>query len=107
MQADTINIFDKINTKQFFIYDIIFEKFRLFDRRETISLPIAYNGIGRKLSETINASKKKTKGSYGLKMSEDRIKFLQDIYGKETTVQILDLGNPSGTKVVIRLPVQE
>ena len=72
---------------------------------EFVNINIEDNGIGRKQSEFINITKKKTKSSLGLKMSEDRIKFLHDIYGKEATVQIVDLENPTGTRVIIRLPI--
>lgn len=75
--------------------------------KEFVTIKIEDNGIGRKQSEFINSTKKKTKDSFGLKMSEDRIMFLQDIYGREATVQIDDLENPTGTRVIIRLPIGE
>ena len=49
----------------------------------------------------------KSKVSKGLKLSEDRIKLLQEIYGKNTTVEIIDLDNPNGTVVLIQLPVSD
>ena len=80
---------------------------RIVDRDTMLEIIIEDNGVGRAHSASLYKGSQKTKNSIGLKMSEDRIKFLRDIYGSEASVEIIDLNDPIGTRVVIRFPVTD
>ena len=63
------------------------------------------NGVGR---NTFNTHLQKNKVSYGIDMSNERVKLFNN--EEKTSVQITDLfsnGSPSGTKVEVYLKVDE
>ena len=66
------------------------------------------NGIGREAANRINQLKKIKKQSLGLKITDDRLKFIDKVYGIETDTKIIDLyneeGKAMGTRVVIVIP---
>ncbi len=65
------------------------------------------NGIGRAQSARIGKLAALNKESLGMKINDDRMAFLQEIYGKEAMVKVEDLHHPTGTKVVIQLPIPD
>ncbi|MES2777098.1 MAG: histidine kinase [Bacteroidota bacterium] len=77
--------------------------------KKSIRIEIEDNGIGRvKAKELRSRETLKTK-SYGMQISSDRIKLINDLYNMDARVSITDLydeqGNACGTKVVIELPL--
>jgi hypothetical protein len=66
------------------------------------------NGVGRKRSEEIKMSQGLLQKSLGSKITEDRIKVLNSLYSDEIDIKYVDLtdseGNPTGTRVEIKLP---
>ncbi len=66
------------------------------------------NGIGREAANRINQLKKIKKQSLGLKITDDRLKFIEKVYGIETDTKIIDLyneeGKATGTRVIIEIP---
>lgn len=69
------------------------------------------NGIGRQASGIINDSKSMHHESLGMKVTEERIKMIRKSSNTKVEVEILDLkdtfGNPSGTKVIIKIPIDQ
>lgn len=74
---------------------------------EHIVIVIEDNGIGRKQAQLIKTRSRTKKESLGLSISRDRLNFLKDLYGTEVQVEIIDHEDPTGTQVVIMLPVQD
>lgn len=62
------------------------------------------NGIGRKAAEEINARKKKHK-SFATEATADRLRLLHDYYNLNIDLQLID--KPTGTRVVLTIPVYE
>ena len=67
------------------------------------------NGIGRKKAKEIKENKSKTHKSLGSKITENRLKLINSLFGAQMKIQYLDLydehGNAIGTKVEIVIPV--
>jgi sensor histidine kinase YesM len=71
---------------------------------------ITDNGIGRKSSSEIKRTMPNTKHkSLGMKITEDRLKILNEIHNSNLNVKITDLENDKGeslgTQVVIYIPI--
>jgi hypothetical protein len=65
------------------------------------------NGIGRKQAQLLKSRKGSQRESLGLRIGQERIDILKEQYGDGAKMQIIDLENPTGTRVVISLPVAE
>jgi LytS/YehU family sensor histidine kinase len=65
------------------------------------------NGIGREQAHKLQSRSRLKKESLGIRISEDRLSYLKDLYGTEVQLEIIDLHDPTGTRVVFRLPVAE
>jgi sensor histidine kinase YesM len=65
------------------------------------------NGIGREASQKINSLKNILKQSVGVKLSEERIAKLNEIYAPQSYLKITDIdeNNDKGTIVEIGLPL--
>lgn len=67
------------------------------------------DGIGRKMAAELKSKSAISHKSYGMKISDDRMKILNEKYGLKAQVEVLDLHNennqPTGTQVNIRIPV--
>ena len=72
-----------------------------------VNLTISDNGIGRKRSQDLKTRSRSKKESLGMRITEDRLAFLKDIYGQEARVEVHDLTNPTGTRVEIWLPIPD
>ncbi len=80
-----------------------------FEKENTyLIIKIDDNGIGRKKSEELNKIKNRQHTSFAMNANKKRIDILKNTY-KEIDLQIIDkysdLGEPSGTKVIIKLPL--
>ena len=77
--------------------------------RSLLKLVITDNGIGRARSADLGNAKPTKHKSYGIKVTSDRIDLINQVYtaGAEATIHDLmdDAGKPSGTKVIIQIPV--
>lgn len=67
------------------------------------------NGIGRDASLEIQKEKNKNHNSLGTKITESRLNLVNSLYGKNMKIAYTDLkdnnGNPSGTRVIIHIPI--
>jgi len=81
---------------------------RFIESKNVLECFIEDNGIGRKRAEEIKKSSKETyHTSAGLSVTTDRLRNL-DANGKINPLEIIDLyedGKATGTKVIIRLPI--
>ena len=66
------------------------------------------DGIGRKAAAEMNTGKGMQKQSLGTQITKDRLKYIEEMYGIQTNVEILDLvhmdGSAAGTRVTIDIP---
>lgn len=76
----------------------------------TYLIKIDDNGIGRsraKKNKSLSATKNK---SYGMKITEERLKFDKDGSAKTKKIEIIDKidesGSPSGTTIILRIPIK-
>lgn len=80
-------------------------------KEDFIEIRIIDNGIGRKAAKLIQSDSVLKKKSLGTLISKERINLLSDVYGYESSVEIIDLkdedGNASGTEVKILLQIDE
>jgi LytS/YehU family sensor histidine kinase len=70
------------------------------------------NGVGREYSMSRTLRRRSVKKSFGLQITHDRLKLLtEDRKGESSSVDIQDLkdknGQPSGTRVIIKIPLPE
>jgi len=67
------------------------------------------NGIGRDASKEINRSKEKNHNSLGTQITESRLNLVSTLYGKDMKTRFTDLkdelGNATGTRVEIQIPI--
>jgi ligand-binding sensor domain-containing protein len=67
------------------------------------------NGIGREAAMQIKKQKGKTHNSKAMRITDERIEILRNLYGFGPSVEIQDLkdedGIPKGTKVILKLPI--
>lgn len=63
------------------------------------------NGIGRQKAAELQGPTQRTHKSLGLKINTDRLKVLQELNDLEVSVEIIDLKNPAGTRVVVHFPL--
>ena len=72
-----------------------------------LKIIITDNGIGRQQAAGLKSKEVLRTKSYGMRISSDRIKLINDLYNIEAAVNIEDLydvdGNAAGTKVTIRI----
>ena len=73
-----------------------------------LSCSIEDNGIGRQQAKALQAASVMQRKSYGMQITEDRLKALGRIKGSQVTIVDLknELGEASGTKVIINIPFQ-
>ncbi|MHC1776792.1 MAG: two-component regulator propeller domain-containing protein [Lentimicrobium sp.] len=67
------------------------------------------NGIGRQRSMELKTPVQKAKQSYGIALVVSRLELLNNLYNIDMKIQFVDLfaenGQPSGTRVIIQLPM--
>ncbi len=83
----------------------LFLRFR--KKPDSYVFEIEDNGVGRHGTMAQNEAKKPFKKSRGMEITEKRLNILDTSLGKKNTIEIIDKydskGNPSGTKIIIRL----
>jgi LytS/YehU family sensor histidine kinase len=76
---------------------------------ETLEATIEDNGIGRTAAMEIKKARNGNHNSLGTKITESRLNLVHSLYGKNMRIEYTDLkdeeGNPSGTKVIINIPI--
>jgi len=73
----------------------------------SVRIRIEDNGIGRAQAQLIKSRNGRNRESLGAKISEDRLMYLKEVYGRDVFVEVDDLENPSGTRVTIGLPLSD
>ncbi|MCU0470026.1 MAG: histidine kinase [Arcicella sp.] len=68
-----------------------------------VVIKIEDDGIGRERASKLNLQKEQHT-SIGTTLFEDRLKILYEVYQLKIEFEILDLQNPSGTVVIIKIP---
>lgn len=81
-----------------------------FQRNQNqITCIVEDNGIGRKRSMELKTAVPVTKQSYGIALVESRLELLNNLYDIDMKIRFVDLYNdddqPSGTRVIINLPM--
>jgi ligand-binding sensor domain-containing protein len=75
----------------------------------TLQIEIIDDGIGRTKSAEYKSKSATINKSFGMKMTNERIELINQIYKINTQVAVIDLfdekGLPAGTKVVVTLPI--
>jgi two-component system, LytTR family, sensor kinase len=77
----------------------------VMEQYNALLLTITDNGIGRAAAKEKKTLKLKNKSSVGIKITEERIEKLNEIYPNQLSLNIEDLENEKGTKVTIKLPL--
>lgn len=76
-----------------------------------LEIEITDNGIGREKSMEYKNNQSETRKSYGMKLTEERLTYANDSILKNAKPEIIDLykedGSPAGTKVIIKLAMNE
>lgn len=78
-----------------------------YSDKDSVYCDIFDNGIGRKRSKEINDRQRKNHVSFSTSATDERLRLLEDYYGKPFDLEIHDLevdGAATGTKVIIRFP---
>ncbi len=73
-------------------------------QKNILEIVISDNGIGRTAANEINKSNKINKQSVGIKVTEERIEKLNELYPNTASIIITDLDKPKGTRINIDLP---
>lgn len=74
---------------------------------DVIKMIVEDNGIGRKNAALLQTRSSSKRESLGMKISGERLKFLKELYGEDSSIKVEDLENPTGTRVIIHLPVPD
>jgi sensor histidine kinase YesM len=76
---------------------------------DMLTATVTDNGIGRKKATEIKSKSATKHKSYGMKVTSERIALINQVYNSNTTVEVTDLysenGEPTGTTVVIQIPI--
>jgi ligand-binding sensor domain-containing protein len=77
-------------------------------KEQTLKIIIQDDGVGRKKAAALKSRNTLKQKSYGMKITGDRIRMVNELYGMQTTVYIEDLedvtGEPKGTRVILQIP---
>ena len=78
--------------------------------KDKLIIRVIDNGIGREASQK-SKNEYSSKKSFGLKITDERLSLINLLYQQSTQVNIIDhnddLGNPSGTEVVLTIPLKQ
>jgi len=79
------------------------------NKKRHITISITDNGVGRKVSKEINKQKTLKPKSFGIELTKERLENFSERYTNMYNIKIEDLhdklGNASGTKVVLDIPI--
>ncbi len=74
-----------------------------------LRVTVSDDGIGRQKAAEFKSKTATKNKSFGMKVTADRIKLINQLYKTETQIQIIDLknneGEATGTKVIIEIPI--
>jgi tetratricopeptide (TPR) repeat protein len=77
----------------------------------TLEIKIEDNGIGRQASQLLQKGKRNTNPSRGLSVTKQRLASLSEKHGWQSELEYVDLmdddGGAAGTRVILKLPIQE
>jgi LytS/YehU family sensor histidine kinase len=77
-------------------------------QNKLLKITVSDNGIGREKSNELKSKSGSKKKSYGLQITDDRIKLMHDTFGIESSLEIHDLYSEKniaeGTEVILRIP---
>jgi LytS/YehU family sensor histidine kinase len=77
---------------------------------DMLYLRIEDNGIGREASSKLNRSSLSSHKSHGLKVTEERLQILNQVYNVDASMEVVDLfgrdGQPEGTRVTLRMKIK-
>jgi len=75
-----------------------------------VTIEITDNGVGRKASQEINKNKTLKRKSVGIALTKERLENFSKGYNTMYNIDLIDLYNdknePSGTKVIIDIPIR-
>jgi two-component system, LytTR family, sensor kinase len=81
----------------------------VWKQNDLLYLQIKDNGIGREASVRINKNGLTSHKAHGLKVTEERLQILNQVYNVNASVQIIDLVNnnlPEGTEVTLQMKIK-
>jgi LytS/YehU family sensor histidine kinase len=77
---------------------------------DMLYLRIEDNGIGREASSKLNKSSLSSHKSHGLKVTEERLQILNQVYNVDASMDIVDLSGPDhqpeGTRVTLKMKIK-
>lgn len=80
-------------------------------KEEDLIIIITDNGVGREKAAENNIGKADKPASQGMKITEERLAVIGSLYGRNVSVEVVDLKNdqgmPTGTKVIILMPLSD
>ncbi len=83
---------------------------RVQQENEVLTCTIEDDGIGRKRATELKSKSAMKSKSLGMQITAHRLALINALYGKKTTVEVMDLidasGEAGGTRVVLRIPVE-
>lgn len=76
---------------------------------DVLYISIKDDGIGRERAAQLKSKSATQRKSFGIKITEDRIRLIHELYQTKTTVTVLDLkdteGNTTGTQVILEIQI--
>lgn len=82
---------------------------RFFRHQDRLHIVIRDNGVGRARAAALKSRNTLKEKSYGMKITGDRVRIVNDLYGSNATIAIVDLadpdGEPAGTEVTLEIPL--
>jgi ligand-binding sensor domain-containing protein/two-component sensor histidine kinase len=85
-------------------------EFKLVNKN-IFEVTIEDNGIGRKKAAELKSKEVLKEKSYGMAISGDRLKIVNQLYNQQASCEVVDLfdeyNRPCGTRVILKLPVIE
>ena len=83
---------------------------RCWKEKDMLCLQIEDNGIGREASSKLNKSSLSSHKSHGLKVTEERLQILNQVYNVDASMKVVDLlgkdHHPEGTRVTLRMKIK-
>ncbi len=82
---------------------------KIYEQQDILKISVKDDGIGRQKSQELKSKSGSKKKSYGLQITDDRIKLIKDKFGIDSSLEILDLydrnNKASGTEIILTIPV--
>ncbi|NNF36860.1 MAG: histidine kinase [Saprospiraceae bacterium] len=82
---------------------------KVYKQQDVLKISVKDDGVGRQKSLELKSKSGSKKKSYGLQITDDRIKLIKDKFGIDSSLEILDLYNDTnkaaGTEIILTIPV--